>query len=81
MLNFIYAKDLKPGCLFIGQSNGQKKGWQEVLNVKRDRSLARRALTNRYVTDMTITILCRATGETYTEEVNSRAVYKDCVEG
>lgn len=72
-----YAKDLKPGYLI----NGHWDGWLEVLKVERDRSLAKRALKNSYVTDMTITILRRATGETYTEEVNSHHVYNDVVEG
>lgn len=72
-----YAKDLKPGYLIRGNGDG----WLEVTEVKRDRSLANQALKNSYVTDMTITILRRATGETYTEEVNSHAVYKDVVEG
>jgi hypothetical protein len=81
MINSIYAKDLKPGHLFVGESNGNKSGWQEVLEVNRERSLAKQAMLYRYVTDMQITILCRATGETYTEEVNSHAVYKDVVEG
>lgn len=72
-----YAKDLKPGYLICGHGDG----WLEVLKVERDQSLASQALKNSYVTDMKITILRRATGETYTEEVNSHAVYKDVVEG
>ena len=72
-----YAKDMKPSYLICNHGDG----WLEVTEVKRDRSLARQAMTNQYVTDMEITILRRATGEIYTEEVNSHAVYKDVVEG
>lgn len=72
-----YAKDLKPGYLICGHYNG----WLEVRKVERDRSLANQAAKNQFVKDMKITIFCRLTGMTYTEEVNSHAVYKDVVEG
>ena len=71
-----YAKDVHPGYLF---STGT--GWIEVTEVKRDRGLAKKALTNEFVHDVTITVFHRMTRLTETISCNGHKIFKNVIEG